>query len=286
MPRCALTFIFLTGSGSLLGLALSACGEDADPADSTAVELRFAADAGGQTLSCGDTYAVGDGSFEYRGLRFFVSDLALGPAGSRVPLALDDDGQWQDGAVALLDFEDGGSSCAVGTSETRTIVRGRVDGEAPARGLAFTLGVPFEANHQDVAQATGPLSLTSMFWNWQGGYKFLRLDGFADGEAYNVHLGSTGCDGGPTGGVTNCMNPNRVRVELDDYEAGDAILLDLATLLGGATLTNTASTPPGCMSAPGDPECGAVFDNFGLAYDGSVPGAQTAFTVQELDAAP
>ena len=268
-------------------LTAGACGDDADPAGTAAYEIGFAALADGRPLACGDTYdGLGDGTFEYRGLRFFVSDVALGTGSDREPLTLDDDGQWQDGQVALLDFEDGASECALGTAETRTVVRGRLERAPASDGLSFTVGVPFDANHQDVAQATGPLSLTSMFWNWQGGYKFMRLDGFASGEAYNFHLGSTGCDGGPTGGVTACMNPNRVEVELDQWADGDVVLLDLAALLDGALLTNTASTPPGCMSAPNDPECGPVFQNVGLAYGASGPGAQTAFSVLEPDTVP
>ena len=280
MARCSIPSTLLVGLGAV------GCGEDPDPTGSTAVELRFDAHAGGRRLACGNDYQLGDGPFEYRGLRFFVSDVALGPVTDSRPVALEDDSRWQDGEVALLDFEDGGSECAVGTAETRTVVRGRVEGEPPAGGLSFTLGVPFEANHQDVAQATGPLSLTSMFWNWQGGYKFMRLDGFAAGEAYNIHLGSTGCDGGPNGGVTACTNPNRVEVALEGYAAGDVIRLDLEALLEGAPLTNTTSTPPGCMSAPGDPECVPVFQNLGLSYGGGNSSTQTVFSVLESDAVP
>lgn len=266
-------------SALTIGALAAGCGED--PASfSDEVEIRFAALANGEPLRCGDSYQVGDGSFEYRGLRFFVSDVGLGPASDSQSVTLEDDGQWQDGQVALLDFEDGGSVCAVGTVETRAVVQGRLEdaNEAPSRGLSFTLGVPFASNHQDVAQATGPVSLTSMFWNWQGGYKFLRLDGFAGGGAYNVHLGSTGCDGGPMGGVTSCANPNRVEVVIEDFELGDVVLLDIGALLDGASLSNTADTPPGCMSAPNDPECDAVFENLGLSYGGSNPGPQTAFS--------
>ncbi|MEM6368772.1 MAG: MbnP family copper-binding protein [Myxococcota bacterium] len=271
----------------------SGCGED-QATFTNDVELRFAALAGGEPLRCGESYSVGDGNFEYRGLRFFISDVTIGSGTERQSLMLDDDGQWQDGRVALLDFEDGASECALGTTETRAVVQGQLEvpasdgdpGEAPTRGLAFTLGVPFEVNHQDVAQATGPVSLTSMFWNWQGGYKFLRLDGFAGGGPYNVHLGSTGCDGGPMGGVTACMNPNRVRVELPDFSSGEVVLLDIGALLESAPLSNTEMTPPGCMSAPNDPECGAVFSNFGLSYGGSEAGDQRIFSRMGPNALP
>jgi len=273
--------------GLVVGLSAVACGgDDTDGSmdtgtgsSGTEVEVEFAALMDGQPLRCGDSYTLGSETFEYRGLRFYVTDVSFGSVRGQQPVELEDDGRWQDGTVALLDFEDGDSACEVGTADTRAIIRGQIADDAALSGLSFTLGVPFDANHQDVAQATGPLSLTSMFWNWQGGYKFMRLDGFADGGAYNIHLGSTGCDGGPMGGVTTCANPNRVDVQLDGYSPGDVVLLDLADLLRDAPLTNTEMTAPGCMSSPSDPECEAIFGNFGLAFGGAAAGAQSIFSV-------
>lgn len=261
----------------LLGMALTAvaCGDDG--ALQEPVEVTFAALSGGEPVGCGDTLPGLDASgedFVLRGLRFFVSDLRL----DGQPVDLDDDGRWQDGSVALLDFETGGSDCLLGTPDTRDHVTGTVAADVGAGTLSFVVGVPFASNHGDVAAATGPLSLTSMFWNWQGGYKFVRLDGSANGAPYNFHLGSTGCDGGPSGGVTTCMNPNRVTVSLPDFDpATSIVVLDLDALFDGAGFVNTPDTPPGCMSAPGDPECEAVFGNLGLSYGGGAAGAQSAF---------
>ncbi|MEM7592163.1 MAG: MbnP family protein, partial [Cyanobacteria bacterium P01_A01_bin.83] len=85
------------------------------------------------------------------------------------------DGKWQHQNVALLDFEDGTDSCDNGTPEIRTQVVGTIP-EGDYESLQFTLGVPPQLNHDDAAIAPSPLNLTSMWWNWQGGYKFLRLD--------------------------------------------------------------------------------------------------------------
>ena len=39
-------------------------------------------------------------------------------------------------------------------------------------------------------------------------------------------------------------------------------------------------TPAGCMAAPDDLDCGPIFDNLGLPFGGSEPGAQQFFSVE------
>jgi len=43
-------------------------------------------------------------------------------------------------------------------------------------GISFEVGVPFELNHADPTLAAPPMNLTSMFWNWRAGYRFMRVD--------------------------------------------------------------------------------------------------------------
>src|SRR5690606_37806949 len=118
--------------------------------------------------------------------------------GNEVAVTLTDDDLWQDDSVALLDFEDASMGCAAnGTTETNSTVVGTVP-EGTYTGVVFELGVPFEKNHQDVAAADAPLSVGAMFWVWQGGFKFVRIDmidadGMAPDNGWNLHLGSTGC---------------------------------------------------------------------------------------------
>jgi len=274
---------------SVLASSLLSCGDADESNGPVPVQIEMMVQPGGEALACGDvlTGIGADGAeFTYRGLRLFVSDVRLGRGSDAQSVRIANQDPWQDGRVALLDFEDGRSECAVGTAPVRFTIRGAVDEPVESPGLSFTIGVPFDVNHQDVATASGPLSLTSMFWNWQGGYKFLRLDGSAGGSPYNMHLGSTGCDGGPMGGVTECQNPNRVEVVLDTFALDDSLVtIDLEALFSGASMTNTEETPPGCMSAPQDPECTVIFSNLGLAY-GEVPaGDQSTFGVAALESA-
>lgn len=56
-------------------------------------------------------------------------------------MTLDQDGAWQLGDLALLDFEDASGACANGTAGMNTTLRGTVP-EGEYTGLSFTIGVP------------------------------------------------------------------------------------------------------------------------------------------------
>ena len=143
------------------------------------------------------------------------------------------------------------------------------------------MGVPFDVNHDNPATADSPLNLTSLHWNWQGGYKFLRLDsGNFSMTDWRFHLGSTGCDGDPvSGGTTSCGAPNRVEADLDGFDpASDVIFADFAALVEGAALDeNQPMTPFGCMAGPTDSDCAPLFDNLGLPFDGEEPSGDQSF---------
>ncbi|MEO1102626.1 MAG: MbnP family copper-binding protein, partial [Pseudomonadota bacterium] len=147
-------------------------------ADET-ITINVIGEFSGLPFSCAQTYqdvGVSGSTVEVADYRLFISDVALVMAdGARVPLTLDQDGAWQFGPVALIDFEDGTGACTNGTAETNTTITGT----APAdeyTGLAFSVGVPFDLNHGDPTLAASPLNLTAMFWNWRAGYKFVKLD--------------------------------------------------------------------------------------------------------------
>jgi hypothetical protein len=62
------------------------------------------------------------------------------------------------------------------------------------RGVKFCVGVPFEENHKDAAQQSPPLGPNSdMFWGWNPGYIFHRIEGKADSALATVdflyHIG-------------------------------------------------------------------------------------------------
>jgi uncharacterized repeat protein (TIGR04052 family) len=257
-----------------------------------AFSIRFAARAGDAPATCGETLTgLGLGAAQTADLvdfRFYVHGIELLTAtGAAVPLTLDTELPWQNEGVALLDFEDNTGRCT-GTTATRDVVRGMAP-EGTYTGIRFVLGVPFDQNHQDASVAEPPLNVTALFWNWQGGYKFARIDTSSEipgmggaRTSFNVHLGSTGCDGTPAGGVTMCMRPNRPVVELSGFDPETSIIVaDYAQLVEGVDLTvNTPMTAVGCMSGPTDPECAEVLTSFGLPFGTEPAGSQDFFRVE------
>jgi uncharacterized repeat protein (TIGR04052 family) len=276
----------------LASLLMVACGEtppvgggDPDLGDGTATfTVRFAGKVGADDFSCASTFA-GLGTtqtvFTPRDFRLYLHDLTLVRApGDEVPLELEQDGRWQVQSVALLDFEDKRGTCTGGTTDVNTTIVGR----APAgtyQGIHFKVGVPFELNHQDLANAASPLNLSTMFWAWNGGYKFVRIEGKSTGQSFlQLHLGSTGCKTGNA--VTSCSRPNRPDVLLTGFDpASGTIAVDLAALFAETDLdSNESGTPPGCMADSADGDCDGMFKSLGLDLTAGTPlPSQTLFRV-------
>jgi uncharacterized repeat protein (TIGR04052 family) len=248
--------------------------------------------------------------------RFFISEVEfLDNTGKATTLQLEQDKTWQQDNVALLDFENGSGPCRNGNTATNR----RVAGQLPAgnySAVRFTLGVPFAKNHADATLSAAPLNTTAMFWNWQGGYKFLKFDAQTNANAnamqkpmpmpmpmhnasatssmakpsavmnsgFALHIGSTMCAAASkTSPPSQCMNSNRVQVELKDFDwKKNKVVLDVAKVLKATNLeVNTTGTSPGCMSFPKDPDCVSVMNLLGLKYDGvAAQSAQLLFSKQ------
>jgi uncharacterized repeat protein (TIGR04052 family) len=283
------TLTFESGAEMTLAIPVydRAFGDDMDMAmhgdmgdmmpDDGLMTLNFVAAIGESMAVCGEDYpAVGADSatISFNDFRLYVSNIhLLTTDGDRVRFELEQDGVWQVDDVALLDFEDGTGGCAeIGNAA----LNGQVIGSAPAGeyvGLTFDMGVPFGLNHQDVTTAASPLNIAAMWWNWQGGYKFIRVDIMTDdpeNPAWNLHVGSTGCES-PAAVIPpeeRCTRPNLPSVTLESFDfENDVIVADLASLLTGITLYESTPMPPGCMSGFDDPDCPALFANFGLTFD-------------------
>ena len=298
-------------SASAVAVLLAACTTAPTPTAATsaatpqAVTVRFAAQINGQPFACGQSYAsVGTtrSTVTPSDYRFYVSDVSLvDEAGRAVPVTLAQDGIWQLDNIALLDFENGGGPCRNGTTGMNTEVRGSVPAGRYV-GLRFTLGVPFARNHGDPTVAPSPLNLTAMFWNWQGGYKFVKFDtassglqaapaaagaghGGAAASGFSVHLGSTVCasPARTEAPKAECANPNRVAVAFDRFDAvKQTVVADIGAVLAGANVdVNAPNTSPGCMSFPGDADCPPVMGALGLAYGvAAAPGPQRLFSIR------
>lgn len=261
------------------------------------ITLNFAAYVGDEAAMCGMSYeGVGadEAAITFSDFRFYVSNIQLITAdGERVLLELEQDEMWQVEDVALLDFEDGTATCSeIGNAA----LNGEVKGDAPEAdyvGISFDLGLPFELNHADVTTAPSPLNVTAMFWSWQAGYKFVRVDVATDAEensAFNIHLGSTGCESaaGAIPPTATCSRPNIPTITFDEFDIeNDVIIFDLATLLDGVALYESTPMPPGCMSGIDDADCMTLFPNFGLSLeDGACTDAcssQAAFRLGDAE---
>jgi uncharacterized repeat protein (TIGR04052 family) len=245
------------------------------------VVIPFAARFGNQPFSCTAPVNAGNSVFTLRDLKLYVHGVQLLTAdGSAVDVTLRNDGVWQRDGVALLDFEDGTGNCRDGTKGTHTVLEGSVR-EGTYVGLRFIVGVPFERNHANPAEAAPPLNLGHMHWGWQAGYKFLRFEGTSvGGAAYRFHLGSTQCEG-TVGHITGCARPNRPVIEFHGYELDRTVVLDLDALLHGVDLAAAASdVVRGCMGGPDGPDCAASFAAIGLDLDTGRPStAQHVFSV-------
>jgi uncharacterized repeat protein (TIGR04052 family) len=273
---------------AMAALLATACGNDpASPPNGPGnLSIVFKPRVGTQDFACGRQYTglgTASASYEPKDFRLYVHNVRLLSHGAEVPVTLIDDGAWQKEGLALLDFEDKTGLCSNGTEATND----RLVGTAPAGhydGLRFTVGVPFEKNHQDASTAGAPLNVSTLFWGWTGGYKFIRLDGRTSGlpNGHNLHLGSTRCETSGPNQVTSCQNANRAEVEIGGFDPtqGQRVVLDVAALFSGSNLdANQAQSGPGCMSEPGDTDCAPIFQRLGLGFGGTQanPASQLFF---------
>lgn len=112
--------------------------------------------------------------------------------------------------------------------------------------LRFTLGIPFESNHVNPLTQTSPLNISSMFWSWRNGYKFMRLDMKSSHEVshqgMSLHLGSVGCQSASHVRAPKqaCEQSNlvdvRIPIKLNEFASQHSkvtipINFDLSTLL-------------------------------------------------------
>lgn len=237
--------------------------------------LKFAFKAGSDDVGCGQDYAelgTEATTTQISDARFYLSNIRLiNAAGEEIPFELEQDGLWQHMGIALLDFEDGSNACSeIGTAPKRNVVVGTAP-EGEYSGVVFNLGIPSDMNHLDVTAAPSPLNIGALWWNWQYGYKFARIDLLTNspeqGNQWFIHLGSLGCESeaGTIPPETACAVPNLPEIKLTDFDMQDNVIVaDLAGLLDGVDISDSTPEPVGCMSGSEDPDCSPLMSNLGL----------------------
>jgi uncharacterized repeat protein (TIGR04052 family) len=252
------------------------------------VEVRFKAVFGADDFACGHTYSGAGAtrsSFTPEDFRFYIHQAAmLDDAAKETPIELQQSA-WQLGELALLDFEDGTGGCSNGTPQVNRSVIGTVPSGGHYRGLRFIVGVPFAVNHADLTSLPPPLDLTAMFWSWNAGHKFLRLDlaGVGGGGGFSFHLGSTGCAPASPASArpVSCVHSNLAGVFLPDFDtASNAVVVDVKELLEGVKLSRSGDSH-GCTSSPGEADCAPLFHHLGLAFAAHRSATQTVFRVSK-----
>jgi hypothetical protein len=144
------------------------------------LNLRFYPRFGSDTLKTGRKYRTSGGdSVRFEMAKLYVSAIALvDSTGKSHPLI----------GTHLVDMLDSGAQA-----------RGYAILDVKAlpgtyRGIRFTVGVPFDENHRDPATQTAPLGTESgMFWSWNSGYIFHRVEAKVDSagveKALAYHIG-------------------------------------------------------------------------------------------------
>jgi uncharacterized repeat protein (TIGR04052 family) len=285
---------------SLLATAVS-CGKNSgsssEASNKQVVEIPFRATVGDQDFDCTKNYILGSDNtlVQPKDFRYFISDIRFVRAdGTKEKLELEQDGKWQTGNVALLDYATTESNCAKSSSpdaETRKVVRGVIK-KGEYIGIEFALGLDDKTNHLDSATAQPPLNNPGMWWSWKGGYKEVRLeltilsDGSAKNKDYLVHHGATNCSGNSPETYA-CTHENNMTVSLSGnplqsgvkfdiakYFEGEKVQEELTQNLSTTRQLGVVSTPSswGCMAFGGDGDCEFLFANLGLTFKDAVGG--------------
>lgn len=227
-------------------------------------------------------------NFYLKDARLYVHDIKLVKAdGTTTNFTLSNDGVWQNGTVALLDFEDATGDCVGGTTATNTSLKGYAEA-GNYIGVEFKVGVPTALNNLSATTATAPLNNTAMYWSWTSGYKYLKFEWRTTegaGATGTFHLGGVTCTGSGVTSNLSCSLPNIPTVRITTTgnttwsPASKPVYLDVKALVNG---TNTNVSDGGssltCMAGNATAACKKLLNNVGVnEADGKTLTTQSAF---------
>lgn len=202
------------------------------------IKIPVSFNVGDNALSCDQSITVGTESWRVNHLAFFVSSLAVKTAETETwqPIAFVSN-DWQTETTSLQWFN---SECVNNTlsSANQWVTIDNAHGLwNKATEVKFDLAVPFAENHKNPLTQPSPLNISEMFWSWQLGHKFLRLDLQAEStkesSSWSYHLGSVGCQSASSmrAPLKPCTMPNRFEIVLQKTPNQDALHFDLLELL-------------------------------------------------------
>jgi uncharacterized repeat protein (TIGR04052 family) len=168
-----------------------------------------------QALSCDLSFIHENQSWHINKLGVFISSASINNK-----LISFETSNWQTEQSALVWFN---NNCQTEqhASEANGVIKANIDKSmlTSQSTLSFTIGIPFATNHENPLSQPSPLNNPQMFWSWQAGHKFLRLDavGPDTNQSWAFHLGSVGCNSKsslrpPSG---ECTQANRIKVSIE-----------------------------------------------------------------------
>jgi len=262
-PTTLCRFLFL----SCLLITITACSKRL-----TTSSMPFVVTYQKSKINCQRDFSHQNSNWHLQQLQFFIANVALKNKQGVWHSWLMKKNSYQSNNIALI-----GENCA--DNESNNSHWGIEFAEAlnlqNFTDIRFTLGVPFEQNHLNPLTQASPLNDSSMFWVWQTGHKFMRLELANRKQKWLFHLGSTGCKS-PSVMRTpknECLHPNRVNVTLPLPKASvSALTLDLHTLLQDVVLNSQTF----CQSSPDNPNCQGLLNALGLNETNNYVGKNSA----------
>jgi hypothetical protein len=150
-------------------------------AEGQTLKLCFLGKFGTDTLKTGRKYRTAGGdSVRFEMAKFYVSEIALVDSTGKSHYLM---------GTHLVDMLDSASQARGYAIISVKAIPGTY------RGVRFSVGVPFEENHRDAALQSAPLGMESqMFWSWNSGYIFHRIEGKVDSagvpKTFFYHIGT------------------------------------------------------------------------------------------------
>ncbi|GAA6204137.1 MbnP family copper-binding protein [Thalassotalea sp. SU-HH00458] len=232
-------------------------------------KLVFEPSYNGQAIACNNTINHQNNEWSVNQLQFFISQIQLqNKQGTWQYMSLAKTAK-QTEKIALI-----GSTCQKTEFEQWQLIFNDVFDITDFQALRFSLGVPFEQNHVNPLEQPSPLNDSAMFWVWQTGHKFLRLELSSGADNWLFHLGSTGCRSQSVMRAPReaCLYPNFFQFELP-LDDSNTIGFELSKLIDGLELTMETS----CQSEHDNLACQTLFSRLNES------GEQAVFRVPVND---
>lgn len=223
-------------------------------------------------LNCESSFSAEDGGgiksgglqkWQYQQLQFYIHGVEVNTSKNGWQPWMMTKNSNQASNVALL-----GETCNESNEDSNwQLELAPLEDDVAITDIRFTLGVPFALNHLNPLTQPSPINDSSMFWGWQGGHKFMRIELLAKDDDWLFHLGSTGCKAlSPVRAPkSECLYPNRVSISLPFTHQTSTIVFDLAVLIRDINLTRKN----GCQSAIDEDSCKTLFKNLGMNSNNS-----------------